>query len=35
MAIVFTGYDGLSAVTVAGDGNLTAGNIKKDVTVYG
>lgn len=29
------GYDALSQVTVAGDTNLIASNIKKDVTVYG
>lgn len=30
-----TGYDALSSVTINGDADLVAGNIKKDVTIYG
>ena len=30
-----SGYDGISKVIVAGDSDLTAGNIKKDVTIFG
>ena len=28
-------YDALSQVTITGDGNLSAENIKKDVTIFG
>ena len=30
-----SGYDGLSAVTINGDSDLVAGNIKKDVNIFG
>lgn len=30
-----SGYDGLTAVTVSGDADLVAGNIKKDVEIFG
>ena len=30
-----SGYDGLSAVTINGDADLVAGNIKKDVNIFG
>lgn len=30
-----TGYDGFSKVTVVGDADLVAGNIKKDVNIFG
>lgn len=30
-----TGYDALSSVTINGDADLTAGNIKKDIVVFG
>ena len=29
------GYDALSSVVINGDSNLVAGNIKKDVTIFG
>lgn len=29
------GYDALSSVTINGDSDLTAGNIKKDVVIFG